>query len=195
MTAKWIGVLAVAAINVAGWSQSQLQDRFAITADQVARAVSAGGIEVAAEQVSLPANVVSTEPNPVLDVLSVEPLSDRWFGGRSGAHSWVKLACRTPGECLPFYAVVSRPTESPGRAPSNSRTSLAALKLKPNAEISMRAGAHAMLVMDDGRAHIKIAVVTLENGVVGHRIRVATPDHKQVYVAEVVNESLLRKSF
>jgi flagella basal body P-ring formation protein FlgA len=49
--------------------------------------------------------------------------------------------------------------------------------------------------MDDDRAHIQIAVISLENGLAGHRIRVASPDHKQVYVAEVVNASLLRKSF
>jgi flagella basal body P-ring formation protein FlgA len=67
--------------------------------------------------------------------------------------------------------------------------------LKPNVAITMRAGAHATLVMDDDRAHIQIAVISLENGLAGHRIRVASPDHKQVYVAEVVNASLLRKSF
>jgi flagella basal body P-ring formation protein FlgA len=67
--------------------------------------------------------------------------------------------------------------------------------LKPNVAITMRAGARATLVMDDDRAHIQIAVISLENGIAGHWIRVASPDHKQVYVAEVVNASLLRKSF
>jgi flagella basal body P-ring formation protein FlgA len=94
---------------------------------------------------------------------------------------------------LPFYAVVSWPTEPQGRTTITSNTFIAASK--PNAAISMRAGAHAILVMDDGRAHIQIAVISLENGIVGHNIRVATPDHKQTYVAEVANEILLRKSF
>jgi len=71
MTAKWIGMLSIAAMSFTGWSQSQLQDRFAITADQVARAVSTGGIGVAGAQVSLLANVVATEPNPLLDVVAV----------------------------------------------------------------------------------------------------------------------------
>lgn len=193
MTAKWIGMLSIAAMSFTGWSQSQLQDRFAITADQVARAVSTGGIGVAGAQVSLLANVVATEPNPLLDVVAVEPLGDRWSERYSGTHSWVKLACHTPDECLPFYAIVSWRREQAGRAPDKSSAPPAALK--PNVAITMRAGAHATLVMDDDRAHIQIAVISLENGLAGHRIRVASPDHKQVYVAEVINASLLRKSF
>jgi flagella basal body P-ring formation protein FlgA len=67
--------------------------------------------------------------------------------------------------------------------------------LNPNAVFTIRAGAHATMVMDDERAHIQVAVVSLENGIAGHRIRVASPDHKQIYVAEVVNANLLRRSF
>jgi hypothetical protein len=180
-------------MSITAWSQSQLQDRFVLTADQVARAVSGEGIEVAGDQVSLLANVVATEPNPLLDVLSVEPLGDRWSGGHSGTHSWAKLGCHLPGVCLPFYAVVSWRKEQAWQAPNLS--SATPTGLKPNVAITMRAGARATLVMDDDRAHIQIAVISLENGIAGHWIRVASPDHKQVYVAEVVNASLLRKSF
>jgi flagella basal body P-ring formation protein FlgA len=59
----------------------------------------------------------------------------------------------------------------------------------------MRAGTHATLMMDDQRSQIQIAVISLENGMVGHRIHVASPDHKQTYVGEVVNARLLRGSF
>jgi hypothetical protein len=62
-------------------------------------------------------------------------------------------------------------------------------------DITMRAGTHATLVMDDNRSHIQVAVISLENGLVGHRIHVASPDHKQTYVGEVVNARLLRGSF
>jgi hypothetical protein len=192
MTSKWIAVLSIAAMSLTGWSQSQLQDRFALTADQVARSVSKGEIEVSGDQVFLLANVVAKVPNPVLDVLSVEPLGDKWFGGRSGTHSWVKLGCHLPGVCLPFYAVVSWPQEPAGRATNQSIASPAALKPKV---ITMPAGTHATMLMDDDRSHIQIAVISLESGIAGHRIRVTSPDHKQVYVAEVVNASLLRKSY
>ena len=62
-------------------------------------------------------------------------------------------------------------------------------------DITMRAGTHATLVMDDNRSHIQVAVISLENGIAGHRIHVASPDHKQIYVGEVVNANLLRGSF
>ena len=62
-------------------------------------------------------------------------------------------------------------------------------------EITMKAGTHATLMLDDQRSHIQVAVVSLENGIVGHRIHVASPDHKQTYVGEVVNARLLKGSF
>jgi hypothetical protein len=154
-------------------------------------------MQIGDQQVSLLANVVATEPYPVLDILSIEPPSDRLSGERSATHSYVKLACHLPGTCLPFYAVVSWPEEAVGRATNTSSASPAVKRamLKPNVAITMRAGTHAILVMDDNRSHIQIVVVTLENGVAGHSIRVASPDHKQVYLAEVVSAHLLRRSF
>jgi hypothetical protein len=38
-------------------------------------------------------------------------------------------------------------------------------------------------------------VITLQGGKAGDRIRVASPDHKQIYVAEVVDGSLLKRSY
>ena len=75
MSARWLSVSLIAAMSMPGWAQSQLQDRFALTPGQVARALSAGGIPATEEQVSLLTRVVATESSPVLDVLSVEPLS------------------------------------------------------------------------------------------------------------------------
>jgi hypothetical protein len=100
----------------------------------------------------------------------------------------VKLACHVPGTCLPFYAIVSWRV---GGAPSTAATAA----LKPNASITMRVGTHATLLMDDDRSHIQIAVVCLESGAVGRRIRVASPDHKQIYIGEVVSASLLKRSY
>jgi hypothetical protein len=192
MTSKWVAALSIAVMSLTGWGQPQPQDRFALTADIVARSISKGGIEVVGDQVTLLANVVANEPNPELDVLSVESLSDRWSGEHSGTHSWVKLGCHLSSVCLPFYALVSWPQKPAGHTIDTSIASPAALKPKA---ITMRAGAHATLLMDDDRSHIQIAVISLENGIAGHSIRVTSPDHKQVYVAEVVNASLLRKSY
>ena len=72
MTARWIPFLLMAALGVTEQALSQLQDRFPLTAAQVAFAVSAGGMPTTAQHVSLLTQVVATEPDPVLDVLSVE---------------------------------------------------------------------------------------------------------------------------
>jgi hypothetical protein len=203
MTARWIPICFMAAMGVAGWGQSQPQEHFALTARQVARALSERGIQTADEQVSLLARVVATKPNPILDILSVATLGEGQFRERSR----VKLACRLPGDCIPFYVIVSWPESAVGPATLASSTSpivrnavshaspVVSNVLLNASDITMRVGAHATLVMDDHRSHIQVAVISLENGMAGHRIRVASPDHKQVYFGEVVNASLLKGSF
>jgi hypothetical protein len=180
-----------------GWGQSQLQDRFALTPGQVARALSGAGMQTTGEQVSLPARVVATEPSPVLDILSVEPLGKGQLAEHSLARSRVKLACHLSARCLPFYAIVSwsEPTAGPAAVVSSASPVTRNMMFNPKSEITMRAGTHATLVMDDDRSHIQVAVISLENGIAGHRIRVSSPDHKQVYFGEVVSASLLKGSF
>jgi hypothetical protein len=107
------------------------------------------------------------------------------------------MGCHLPGKCLPFYAIVSS-LEPPFGVAANASHASAGINnsvSKANMDITMRAGTHATLVMDDNRSHIQVAVISLENGIAGHRIHVASPDHKQVYVGEVVNANLLRGSF
>jgi hypothetical protein len=197
MTARWIPFLLMAAMGAAVQAQSQPQDRFALTAAQVALAVSASGMQTTAGHVSLLTRVVATEPEAVLDVLSVETLGKAPLAEQSDVRLRVKLACHIQGKCLPFYAVVSSPPSTAGSAnimpkasPTFSNTAWYA-----HSEITMRAGTHATLIMDDQRSHIQVAVVSLENGIVGQRIHVSSPDHKQAYVGEVVNARLLRGSF
>jgi hypothetical protein len=192
---RWIVGLLLVTISLPGWGQSQ--DRFALTAQQVAQTLSDKGMQVAGRQVRLLANVVATEPNPTLDIRVIEPLADPSSGVHTGIQSWVRVACHEPGTCLPFYVVVSRP-EEPAGSTSNASNAAAAAKrglLKTSPVITMRTGTHALLVMDDDRSHIQVAVICLENGITGHQIRVASLDHKQVYMAEVVNAHLLRRSF
>jgi hypothetical protein len=197
MRARWLAVSLMAAVSMPGWGQSQLQDRFALTAEQVARALSAGGIQTREEQVSLPTRVVATENSPALDILSVQSLGKQPVAEHSSIGSRVRLGCHLPGRCLPFYAIVSGLEPPVGLAATASHASAGINNpvSKANLDIIMRAGTHATLLMDDNRSHIQVAVITLENGIAGHRIHVASPDHKQVYVGEVVNANLLRGSF
>jgi hypothetical protein len=107
------------------------------------------------------------------------------------------MACHLKSACLPFYAIVKWPEGSTGRAtnPFSTFAASGSTASKPQGAVTIRAGAHATLVMDDGRSHIRVAVVSLECGAAGQKIRVASPDHKQIYEAEVVSANLLKGSF
>jgi hypothetical protein len=197
MRASWLSISLIAAMSMPGLGQSQLQDRFALTAAQVARALSESGLQTTEEQVSLLTRVVATESSPALDVLSVEPFGIQPLAEHSRTRSRVKLACHQRGKCLPFYAIVSgaEPVAGPAATPSSASALTGNVMFNSKSEITMRAGTHATLVMDDNRSHIQVAVISLENGMAGHRIRVSSPDHKQVYFGEVVSASLLKGSF
>lgn len=197
MTTRWMPALLMVAIGLPGWahSHSQAQGHFSIMAHQVAQTLSGDGIATQDEQVSLLANVVATEPSPALEVLSIDQLVDRSSGKRRESRSLVKLGCRLPGTCLPFYSIVSRPEADSAAGVTNVAPAIRSAALKPNSGIVIRAGAHATLVMDDARSHVEVTVVSLENGIAGHTIHVASPDHKQIYIAEVISANLLKRSF
>lgn len=196
MAVRWMSVLFIVATSMLSWGQSQPQQHFALTMQQVAQTLSASGMQTSDQQVFLLAKVVATEPNPALDILSVEPFGDRSTEQRAETRFRVKMACHLRGRCLPFYAIVRWPEATVEHAASSSNASRPSgnIALKQNGTFTIRSGAHAMLVMDDDRAHIQVVVVSLENGKVGQKIRVASPDHKQIYVAEVVSANLLKRS-
>ena len=164
MKARWAPILLMAAAGVPLRAQSSLPDHFVLTPAQIARALSLAGTPTAEQQVSLPARVVATVPNPELDVVSLAPAS-------------VRLACHQPGQCLPFYALIS------GKAAGNPTCLDGKAKTSP-----CEPATRATLIMDDDRAHIRVKVVSLENGMAGKWIRVSSLDHKQTYFAEVVNQ-------
>jgi len=197
MIVRWMPVLIIAATSLCGWGQSQPKQRFTLTVQQIAQTLSEKGVQTSDQQVSMLAKVVATEPNPVLDVLSVELLDDRSAGQAVESRFRVKMACHLSGRCLPFYAVVRWPQKAADSAANSSGVfrPFGDLVLKQNGAFTIRSGAHATLVMDEERAHIEVAVISLENGMAGQKIRVASPNHKQVYVAEVVSANLLKRSF
>ena len=58
----------------------------------------------------------------------------------------------------------------------------------------MRAGTQAVLLLEGDRVHIRITVVCIDNGTSGEKIRVRSIDNRQLYVAEVVDATLLKGS-
>lgn len=170
-------------------ARTQSPQRFPISAQLVAQAISGTGVPVQESQVSLLANVVSSVPDPALEIREAETFADHANG-----QSRVKLACTQPGVCVPFYVVVSLPSSAASGKPLEQAMTAPPPQLKSSGAVTMRAGTHARLLIDDGRMHIEISVIALESGAVGHRIRVASPDHKQFYEAEVVSANVLKGS-
>lgn len=158
-----------------------------ITAAQVATAIRRAGLNVSAEQVALLSDVVAKSGGAALKVESVGP----WQGDRAS----VRLGCIVSGECLPFVVTVRRNSKDSTEGPFIAAKEQASRR--PDAEDSgskvvVRIGSPAVLLLDGGHVHIQLAVICLENGVMGQTIRVAGKAHQQTYLAEVCSDGLLR---
>lgn len=103
----------------------------------------------------------------------------------------LRLRCRDAGECLPFYAVVSWPSEEQMRSGIHAFTSAQPQAVAAKPAVMMRAGKDAILIVRGAHSEMRIPVISLQNGVMGNLIRVTSHDHKQIYRAEVVNEGVL----
>jgi hypothetical protein len=196
IAALLFGLVALGALPLRAQFRSK---HYSLTSGQVAhslaRTFADRGITISDSQVSLPASVVASDPEPGLEVRSIEPLGHLASNRPGEVSSAIKLACHEPSACLPFYAIVAFPQA----ASLNTQASVAAHETvarnrKTPVEYTIRAGAHATLLLEDSATHIQMSVVTLENGTAGQTIRVSSPDHKQTYSAQVVSADVLKGS-
>jgi hypothetical protein len=157
-----------------------------ITAGQVASAIGDAGLPVSALQISLLTNVVANTSDPVLKVTSI--------GTWEANSSRVRLVCVSSAECLPFVVTVRRePNDRSERIiASNPQPSQRTLAEFARSKIVVRMGSPAVLLLEGGHVHIQLAVICLENGVVGQTIRVAGRERNHTYLAEVCSDGLLR---
>jgi len=156
-----------------------------ITAGQVAVALDSVGMNTTAEQVVVPDDVVAKTSAPALKVESMEFWGDRQLK--------VRLGCVNPGECLPFFVAVRGSKAQPVLAAVADRPPAANLPVKSDStSFTLMAGSRATLLLEGDHVHIQVPVVCLQNGAVGQTIRVASPDHKQTYVAQVMGNNVLR---
>ncbi|MGD0646741.1 MAG: hypothetical protein ABR971_02025 [Acidobacteriaceae bacterium] len=170
-----------------GIPASAASGREMITAGQVAVAIGDAGLPVSASQITLLTDVVAKTSAPVLRVLSV--------GAWEGNLSVVRLACAISEECLPFVVTVRRH--------QNDRSKSAIIASNPQpaehpsvetsrSKIVVRTGSPAILLLEGGHVHIQLAVICLENGIVGQTIRVEGRERGHTYLAEVCSDGLLR---
>ena len=169
--------------------------RFPVTSEMIASAMQHRQLPVEGVQIRLAAPITSSVNNPMLDIESMQ---------RSNSHNaQLRIACRNHTECLSFYVSVTWPeSASPGALVAGTdsmlRSSVSAVtdgKPAGGEQATLRVGAPATLLIEEGRVHITLRVVSLGSGATGDKVRVVTPDHKITYQAEVVSPTLLKGPF
>jgi hypothetical protein len=177
------------------------EHRFPVTEAMVVSALADRQVPVQGLEVRIAAPITSAAAIPVLDIQSV--------AANTSHSARIRFACHVRHECMPFYATVNWPqrvdvnqlviglnrfqTENAPMAAAAARKTLPPAAEAASAE--MPAGTSAVLVIEDARVHVTLRVISLESGSTGDLIHVATPDHKQRFVAAVVNSGLLRGQF
>jgi len=205
---RWSEIFIYAAIGLGplglavSSSAQAMPTRFAIVASQVTRAMDAASLPVEGAEVKLSASFTSSTANAAMAVESVISI------GHHAAR--LRLVCKDHSECIPFFAEVTFPdavdvTKLRGgkttqvaavqgsEIASHASVSDSSAKPAPAKDIAiLRAGTPTTLVLDADRIHIRLEVISLQAGSAGSRVRVSSPDHKQVYVAEVVTPTLVK---
>lgn len=173
----------------------------ALSGVEVASALNAQGIVVNAAQITMLADVVAARGDSLLEVKSLE----RWDSVRNR----VELGCHRSGECLSFYVFVQWPNATEAAKairifnhagngagdvpPEHGDATLPGVR-RAQAGPVLKSGARATLVIDQGRLHIRVPVICLESGRAGGMVRVQSRDHRQIYLAQVLDGSSLKGS-
>lgn len=154
---------------------------YLITQEQIAAAITSGGMPVTTDQVSLLSSVVARVAQPVLQLKSVRSDGDLGMIAR--------LECASPAQCLPFMVALHL---------NNAALTSATQGLKPDQGLSkppsllVHAGTSAVLLLEGAHVHISVPVICLESGALGQTIRATSPDRHQYYTVQVVGQRILR---
>ena len=168
--------------------------RFSVTSEQVVAAMQGHAWSIEGVRVTLPAAITAAVADPKLGVEAASMLT---------AHeARLRMVCRVPAACLPFYATATWPESAESVAPPTGRnagsgerkTPISAADKNESSAARLRAGASVTLLLEGERVHIQMQVVSLQGGAAGDKVRVATRDRKQTFVAEIVNPTLLKGS-
>ena len=115
--------------------------------------------------------------------------------GRDHTSVIARVRCRDHRSCLPFYVLVSwQSAEAKNAAVANFFPEPLKPKAREAKDIVVRAGEQATLIMEDKAVRVSTRIVCMQSGGRGEKIRVQSPDHKRIAVAEVVEPGLLKGS-
>lgn len=162
---------------------AESESGFAVSSSQVADAMREAGRPVNADRIRLLSSVRTRRPNATLQLVSVGEWQDDMHKA--------EMRCTDRSACLPFYvlvrdsllaslAVSQRPDQLQGNPVVTPRTH------------DVHIGERATLVLERNESRIVMRVVCAQNGDRGQKIRVASPDRKRFYEAEVVEPGFLR---
>ena len=181
--ALWM-VLAAPRVGAA----QQAERRFPITGASVAEALRLAGIAVDPAQVQLPAGLSSVSASPALRLSGAEMLPD----GRMR----LRVLCGAGRECIPFLATVRLSEEDQVllTAFSKGASSRTAAPTSGASGPALKAGQHALLVIEDGLMHITLPVVSIDSGSLGTEVRVSSLDRKETFRGVVISAGAVRGS-
>ena len=194
--------------------------RSIVRMEQIVSALEQAKLPLEGAKVKRLAENIATLPDPRLEVRAIEPTSETSARVRMGcqAHEqclpfyvavdWdepaaaaaalhaagyvAKSEASHPGQQTRIVNSASNHPDHPIHEASRTLADDPADRSPHALGSDVHAGSHATLLIDGQRLHIKLPVICLENGVAGHSIRVTALDHKQTYVAEVVDATLLK---
>jgi hypothetical protein len=167
--------------------------RFPVTSDQVVAAMRNSQLPIEGLHVTMPVVITASLDHPELQIESMTLLSPH--------SAQLKVACREHGVCLAFYVSATWPAQSasvtlpPGLGHTDVQAGEAKLeRVAVRHEPALRAGSRATLVIEGDHLHIRLEVVSLQNGAAGDKVRVSTPDHTRIFTAEILSPTLLKGS-
>ncbi|HEY4011122.1 MAG TPA: flagella basal body P-ring formation protein FlgA [Acidobacteriaceae bacterium] len=158
------------------------------------------GVKVTPNEVQLPVSLSAIDPIPHLEIVSMTRVTDDVVQ--------LQWRCRDAGECLPFYVLLNLPTvtatsliasarlksglavRTPGQGAGPAQ--LHTPEVPEQAMAKVHPGSHVTLLLEDLQMRIQLPAVALDSGSPGADIRVATPDHRKIFRATVVDQSVVK---
>jgi len=182
---RWISPSLLVVMLAACAAAEPANPRDLISAGNVVAALATAGVQTTPAQVEFLSPVNSTHENANLKLVSLA----KWTNDTMKAH----LRCDSNAECLPFYVVLRHVNAE--CIPAHFSTTEAGRKsqqIKRPGERVIRGGQAATMIYQAKDIKIVVPIVCLQNGRRGERIRVASPDHRRVYLAEVIDSNLVK---
>ena len=156
-------------------------ERVLVSREQIIDAMQSAGLTTTAAQLQLLSNVTSL-PGATLRVAKVTK--------QSPETALAELDC-TARQCLPFYVLLHDTQPLTGHAILDRKTA----KSLSDAERPLIArGKPVTLLIEGANSRIVLPVVSLECGRQGEIIKVASPDRKRIYRAEVMSGMTVRST-